>query len=455
MSLRDEFIFWSVWVLIPLMWEIAAGFFSGIIIIVIRLISKRDKKLSYYPTFSILIPVYNSAATLKACLDSIANQEYDLSKIEIRILNNQKVRDGSYDIFCNFQGAHPELKVWWHDTHAGKAKALNLGVSFSDTEYVLNIDSDGWLDSKGLEELVLKFESNPEISALTGAVLIDTKLVRETKNPILRTWQRCEMFEYNESFLVGRNIASIFNSMYTLAGACSAFRRSKIVKTRMYNFDTVGEDTDMTFQIKNVAKGKVVLCERCFFYVDPIESFDRMYTQRQRWQRGQLEVAHLYKKQHTGNIFQVFSKASFRLLMTDHTLAFPRLIWMFGILYLYFVGYPLKMIVGSNLILYGLYVVNSMLYFGVAILLLDTQHVTRKYSLTSWWVIPLLPLYRSAIYWVRLAGVVNSISSKATWNTLTLSKEISVLKDGLDKTILNRIKYIKEKFEGAFNDEIN
>jgi putative glycosyltransferase (exosortase G-associated) len=338
----DEMVFWGVWVLIPLMWEIGVCFLSGVMIIISKFLEGKKKKLDYYPTISILIPIYNSATTLKACLDSVAAQSYDMSKVEIRLLNNQQIHDESYNIYQRFQEDHPHLKIWWHDTHAGKAKALNLGISYSQTEYVLNIDSDGWLDHRGLEAIVLKFESDPEISAVTGVVLIDPNLINATTSIFLKTGQRCEMFEYTESFLVGRNIASRFNAMYTLAGACSAFRRQSIIKTRMYNFDTVGEDTDMTFQVKKKTKGKVILCQDCFFYVDPIEGIDRMYTQRQRWQRGQLEVAHLHQKEHTGHIFNFFSKASFRILMTDHTLAFPRLIWMFGIIYLYFMGYPLK-----------------------------------------------------------------------------------------------------------------
>ncbi len=454
MTLRDELLFWGVWILIPLLWEIGAGCLSGLFLIISRLLSKKKPKLDFHPTISILIPVYNSSATIGACLESIAKQNYDLTKIEIRLLNNQQKRDASYDIFCDFKHRYPALKTWWYDTHAGKAKALNLGITYSKTEYIMNIDSDGWLHKDGIRAIITKFQSDPKVGALTGVVLIDPKLIRETKNPLLRLGQRCEMYEYTESFLVGRNIASRFNAMYTLAGACSAFKRSSIIRTNMYNFDTVGEDTDMTFQVKQSAGMKVLLCPECFFYVDPIEGVDRMYTQRQRWQRGQLEVANLYKKLHTGHIGHFFSRESFRILMTDHTLAFPRLIWMFGIIYLYFVGYPIKILIGSNLILYGLYVFNSMLYLLVTILLTNTQHDTRRYAMESWWVIPLLPLYRSIIFWVRLAGVVNSINSTASWTTLTLSRELEILHEGLNKTLLGKIAKLKAIVEERFNEEI-
>lgn len=450
MGLIDEVIFWGVWILIPLVWEIGIGLSCGLYLIYLKLKSKKPSDLDYFPTISVLIPIYNSSKTIRACLESIAKQDYDMSKVEIRILNNQQCRDESYAIFESFELEHPELKLWWYDTHAGKAKALNRGIISSRTDYVINIDSDGWLDRNGLKALVQKFQSDPQIGALTGVVLIDPELIKSTDNKILQVGQRCEMFEYSESFLVGRNIASRNNSMYTLAGACSAFRRSCILKTNMYNFDTVGEDTDMTFKIKSFTKMKVLLCENCFFYVDPIESLDRMYTQRQRWQRGQLEVAKMHLKEHTGTFTDFFSKSAFRILTTDHTLAFPRLIWMFGNVYLYFVDYPINILIGANILLYLLYVLNSYIYLIVSIMLTDTQRETRLYFIKSWWIIILLPLYRGAIFWIRLAGIINSIDSSATWTTLTLSKEIDMVKERLDKRIFNKVLNYKEKMEKLF-----
>ena len=76
-----------------------------------------------------------------------------------------------------------------------------------------------------------------------------------------------------------------------MAGAFSGFRKEVLVNTYLYNTDTVGEDTDMTFSNQASSERKVSLCENAIFYVEPIQSVDELYIQRQRWQRGEVEVA--------------------------------------------------------------------------------------------------------------------------------------------------------------------
>ncbi|MHA5186080.1 hypothetical protein R5R53_07310 [Oenococcus oeni] len=93
----------------------------------------------------------------------------------------------------------------------------------------------------------------------------------------MRLLQNNEYFEYAQAFLSGRSIESSANRLFTMSGAFSAFRKEVLLKTYMYNTQTVGEDTDMTFQIRSKLKGRVALCTDSFFYVDPIESLDQLY----------------------------------------------------------------------------------------------------------------------------------------------------------------------------------
>lgn len=128
MTLRDELLFWGVWILIPLLWEIGAGCLSGLFLIISRLLSKKKPKLDFHPTISILIPVYNSSATIGACLESIAKQNYDLTKIEIRLLNNQQKRDASVSY-----------------THLNEAYILNnfIDVNYNfNTHYLTNLSEE-------------------------------------------------------------------------------------------------------------------------------------------------------------------------------------------------------------------------------------------------------------------------------------------------------------------------
>ena len=145
------------------------------------------------------------------------------------------------------------------------------------------------------------------------------------------------------------------NAVYTLSGAFSAFRKSVVLKSQLYNTDTICEDTQITFQMKYLLKTKVGICEDAIFFVDPIEDLNKLYTQRQRWQRGSLEVSHLFLKNKL-KIRNMFTNVGVRTLVYDHTFAFPRLIWYLALICLMCLNYSFAQVGYSTLFLYLLYV---------------------------------------------------------------------------------------------------
>lgn len=435
-----ELIFWGVWLLIPFLWEIFTGIASAVFVL-LKFLKPGKEESEYSAEVTLLIPVYNSEHTLGVCLKSIKEQDYPAEKMEVILIDNGST-DGSYRIFEQFQQDSKPLRLWWHSSRQGKSKALNKGIFSSTGKYIINIDSDGILDKKAVRSMVARFEAGEDIGGMTGVVLINSVMIEETKDWLLRLLQRNEFFEYAESFLVGRNYFSSFNAMYTFSGAFSAFRRDALVKTQMYSSETLGEDTHMTFQLKKFGGGKALLCETAFFYTDPIESLDRLYIQRQRWQRGELEVASLFIEEHTGGIRGFIRKPTMRQIISDHTLAFPRLVWFFAMLYLYFINYPLRLLVGANLLLYGLYVLNSLVYMGAAALYLRPQPETRRYLLRHWYVCFMLPLYRFVVYWIRLAGIINSHSAQSQWKTSTLTQEVGTVRSELVRKTRQRLPFL-------------
>lgn len=424
-TIMHEVLFWGVWLIIPLLVDFFAGFGSAIVVL-FSYFTKKETKLEFYPYVTILVPVYNSEKTLKGCLKSIAEQEYPLKNLQVLLIDNGS-QDKSFDIFQEFQVEYPILNIRYIKSMKGKARALNQGIYLSRGRYILNVDSDGMLDKKAVYNTVRKFEENLDIDAMTGVVMINPELIQETKRPFLRLLQRCELFEYVEAFLVGRGYQSKRNTIFTLSGAFSAFRKEVLTKTQMYNGETLGEDTHMTTQIRLMYDGKIALCEDAFFYVDPIESIDRLYIQRQRWQRGGIEVFALFnsllKKKKRRKM-----DAIHLTMLKDHTLIFSRTIWIFALIYLMFLDYPLKLIVTANIILYLFYVLNSFLFYLVAKLYLRPQQHVKKYMRKHMYTIFLLPFHRMLLFFFRLAGTINAKEANATWNARTLSEEWGIVK---------------------------
>lgn len=431
-ELLRPFLFWGIWLVIPLLVDIMTGLRAGFIVL-IEYFKKRKTEIDFYPHVTILVPVYNSEKTIEGCLKSIANQNYPIQNLQVILINNGP-KDNAYDVFCRFQEKNPRLKLWWIDSSRGKAKALNKGLYMSEGKYVINIDSDGALDKNAVIKIVEKFENNSEINAMTGVILIDKDLIEKTESRFLRLIQRCELFEYCEAFLVGRGFQSEKNRMFTLAGAFSCFRKDIVLKTQLYNNETLGEDTHMTSQIREFLKGKIALCEEAFFYLDPIENMDKLYIQRQRWQRGQVEVSSLFRdiaKENNKGLENVLKYT----MIKDHTLVFPRLIWVFAMVYLSFLDYPLELIVGANVIMYLAYVLNSFIYFSVSKLYLKSQIDVDKYMKRNFYIVLLLPVYRFMGFLMRIAGIINSAKRYAAWNTKTFSEERRMVMEGLRKRL--------------------
>ena len=170
-------------------------------------------------------------------------------------------------------------------------------------------------------------------------------------------------------------------------------------------------------------KKRVALCPNAIFFVDPIESLNKLYVQRQRWQSGELEVLHMFRKDKMNIGRSFFKDFVMRILVYDHTFAFPRMIWYFAIICLAFINYPMKLIVTSLVFLFFLYsMANFLLYICIILFLKDFPYL-RKYYARKWYLIFLLPLFNFIVFWFRFAGIINSTRKTRTWRTRDLHEE--------------------------------
>lgn len=293
-----QVVFWGIWLFIPTMFDVFLGIYRAIKMVFLNLKERKDDNEyidDYKDLVSIIIPVYNSEKYLKKCIESINSQSYGIDNIEIILVDNGST-DLSYKVFQDVQNENKKMKIWWYKSGKGKAKALNTGLYYANGKYIINIDSDGYLNQECVDRIVYKFKNDKQISAITGSVVIDAEGIKNTKGIFKKLLAKCEFAEYIEVFFIGRNNQAKSNDVFTMAGAISASRAEVAAKSQMYNSSTIGEDTHMTQQIIMLQKGKVGYCKDAIFYTNPIESADRLSVQRQRWQRGALEVASMFEE---------------------------------------------------------------------------------------------------------------------------------------------------------------
>ncbi len=446
----SSIVFWMAWIIIPVIMEIIPAVGEALILFK-KVFEHKNTRISDFPEITVIIPVYNSANTLYACIKSVYLSTYPNDKIKIILVNNQGI-DNSFQIYRQCQNEFKGLSVQWLNSKQGKSKALNLALFNSEGKYIIHIDSDGKLHRDALKNVVNRFELNSDIHCMTGSVLTDPELIESTKGLVMRMLRRIEFCEYCQAFFAGRNFQSEMDSIYTLSGAFSAFRKSTILKTQLYNTDTICEDTHVTFQIKKLLKKKVFLCENALFFVDPIESFNKLYTQRQRWQRGEIEVAHMFMDRNLLDDKGLFSNHALRLFIYDHTFAFPRMIWYFALICLIFMNYSPQLVAGSLVLILFLYILSAFLFYFDVLLLLKQFKELRQYYLKKWYAVALLPLFSFIVFWIRFAGIINSIKGDSSWKTKTLTDEWN----SLTKVIYSDFAHISkriEKMKSRYNNE--
>ncbi len=101
------------------------------------------------PKVSVIIPAYNAEKTIEKCLNSVIDQTY--RNLEIIIIN-----DGSQDETINKISKYREDKrvIIINQDNSGVSETRNRGIKKASGDYIMFIDSDDWLESNTIEELV-------------------------------------------------------------------------------------------------------------------------------------------------------------------------------------------------------------------------------------------------------------------------------------------------------------
>lgn len=438
-NIFNSFLFWAAWIIIPFIMEMVPAI-GNIIILFRKQHSKKradlgeaQKDVRFFPEITLMIPVYNSANTLEACIRSINESDYPNDRINVYLINNQG-QDNSFEVFCACQRLFPDLIMQWLNAEQGKSKALNMALFNSKGKYIINIDSDGVLERSALRNLITKFESDSTIQVMTGAILIEPRLIEEYPWIFPKLLRKTEFMEYAQAFLAGRNYASETNSVYTLSGAFSAFRKSAVLSSHMYNTDTICEDTELTFQMRYNKKERVQICENAIFFVDPIDDMNKLYTQRQRWQRGSLEVSSMFLKDRM-KVGKMFIDPTVRTLVYDHTFAFPRMIWYLALICLLFLNYSMKMVLFSVLILFLGYIIVGFFYYFSTVVFLRPFKEIQKYYKKQWYIVFVLPFFNLLVFFIRFAGIINSINTNSAWRTRNFTEEKEAFAGEFEKSI--------------------
>lgn len=109
---------------------------------------------------SIIVPIYNVSKFIKKCAISLFEQTYH--NIEF-IFVDDCTKDNSIEILIETINGYPDrkdaVKIIKHEKNRGLAAARNTGLFHAEGEYILNVDSDDYIDRDAVQLLLEKAKS--------------------------------------------------------------------------------------------------------------------------------------------------------------------------------------------------------------------------------------------------------------------------------------------------------
>jgi cellulose synthase/poly-beta-1,6-N-acetylglucosamine synthase-like glycosyltransferase len=269
-------------------------FLSFQLITLFRYLIKKKSSLGYNndydvfkkdPYISVIIPVYNEEKNIIDCLTSLTNSNYDLSKIEVIVVDDGSI-DRTVKLVNSFISSKSSLDISLiKGKHAGKSEALNLGIRESKYDLIVTIDSDIVLSKKTLKKLILPLADNNVVASNC------VSLIEKPQNLL----EHFQVIEYALNNLIRVSFSSVFDNSIWFFGAVAAYKKEILKSVGYFKKDSLTEDMDICLEIFDKNK-KVVTIEDSIITTEPCHSLKELFSQRMRWYYGALQS--LFKNKH-------------------------------------------------------------------------------------------------------------------------------------------------------------
>ena len=227
--------------------------------------SFKKSTIQFSPSISVIVPVYNNESTIKKCIQSILNSDYDIKEVIV-------VDDGSTDDTKEILDSLTSITVY-HILHSGKAAALNYGIEHASTD-IVTVDADTIVEKDTIEKLVRNLKV---YDAVAGNLQVLNR-----KGFLGRT----QTVEHVRAAMF-KKVAQYFDDIDIVPGPIGAFRK-KIFSQVQYGTSMV-EDMELTQKLreKNFTIGYE---QEARAYTEMPQTWTSFLEQRFRWAQGNLEL---------------------------------------------------------------------------------------------------------------------------------------------------------------------
>lgn len=193
------------------------------------------------PLVSIVTPVYNEAAYIAECIESVLAQTYQ--NWDYTIVDNCSA-DSTLEIARRYAARDSRIRIHRNEKLLAPIANHNLGLRqiSPQSKYCKIVFGDDWIFSNCLEEMVGVAEEHPSV-AIVGAYALEGRKVAWTGLP------------YPSRVVNGRTICRhhLLDRLYVFGSANAVLYRADLVRSRnpFYNESNIHADTEVCFALLN------------------------------------------------------------------------------------------------------------------------------------------------------------------------------------------------------------
>ena len=230
---------------------------------------------------SIIIPARNEALNIKACLDSICNQQYPAHLFEVLVVDDHST-DNTASIVSSYATQNVKLIslkdfVIGTELNAYKKKAIEMAIEHSSGELIITTDADSIVPPRWLSTIAAFYEKNhPSFIVMPVCFTVSNDLLPVFQSLDFMTLQGIT------GAVVHKKILSMCN------GANLAYTRAAFDKVNGFaNIDTIASGDDMLLMGKIMKKYPqqigYLFNKDAIVSTAPMSTWKDFFNQRIRW----------------------------------------------------------------------------------------------------------------------------------------------------------------------------
>jgi glycosyltransferase involved in cell wall biosynthesis len=216
--------------------------------------------------YSVVIPLYNHAQYIEACISSVLTQTIPAAEIIV-------IDDGSYDnsheVVQGLAASYPQI-IYWRQKNRGAHFTINAGLHRATSEFVAILNSDDLFESTRMESCLDLLNSRQNVDAVATELSFINELGRSIRNPwydhAISGWKKTKnmiISLLNANFLMTTSNLDARHSLFERVGYFSPLRYAhdleffvralrtgakieflsqKLLKYRMHSTNTINEN---------------------------------------------------------------------------------------------------------------------------------------------------------------------------------------------------------------------